>query len=80
MDKWDPNVYVKKVKRRFLVLTHESLHYFKRSAGADLFGEEVKQHKMSLFFMCVCVCVFGLLDHQGHPSDDSIIKHTDPSV
>lgn len=28
------------VKRRFVVLTHESLHWFKRAAGYDLFGEE----------------------------------------
>ncbi len=27
LDKWDPNAYVKKVKRRFIVLTHESVHW-----------------------------------------------------
>ena len=38
--KLDPNAYVPKKKERFLVLTHEGLHWFKREKGIDLFGEE----------------------------------------
>lgn len=35
-----PDAYMVKLKNRFVVLTHESLHWFKRSQGYDLFGEE----------------------------------------
>jgi hypothetical protein len=34
------NPYSKVYKRRFMVLTTEALHWFKRSEGYDLFGEE----------------------------------------
>lgn len=40
MEKKNPNALGVSWQRRFLVLTHESLHWFKREAGSELFGEE----------------------------------------
>lgn len=41
LEKFNPDArFSDKHKRRFVVLTHVGLHWFKREEGYDLFGEE----------------------------------------
>ena len=40
LDKKSNSYRSNSLKKRFVVLTHEALHWFKRVEGCDLFGEE----------------------------------------
>ncbi|KAM3572645.1 hypothetical protein VYU27_005332, partial [Nannochloropsis oceanica] len=60
VEKMDPNAYIPKKRNRFLVATHQGLHWFKREKGVDLFGEERGSTTLS-----------DITEADLHPGDDT---------